>query len=112
MNNYAEFFPILYYNNRTVTRVNGNETVCCGKFCLLPLFSTKPLIVLTISGFEITDKYGCHTKFRSIVLNDELHLPEKCFLVAAREGYPYTPEEVEEINKIWDKLMLKLQNED
>ena len=102
MSNCANYFPILYYTNNTLTRINGNKTIYPGKYCLLPLFSTTPKIALAISFGDIYVNGLSGAKVERMVLNSnyDLGLPDGCFLVAARSGYNYTPEEVEDINKI------------
>ena len=51
------------------------------------------------------------TRPHAIYVNNIPDLPDPCFLVATRCGDCYTAEEVESLNKIWDKLMSELKNE-
>lgn len=113
MNNMAEYFPILKYKDGKFTRVNGTRLLIGGSYALLPLFSTYQEKFCDISietGIRINgDKYIGRPP--AICVGSISDLPDPCFLVATRYGYPYTPEEVESLNKIWDKLMSELKNE-
>lgn len=84
-----------------------------GEYALLPLFSVDQDYYCDIyleTSIRINDtKY--QIKPDAIHISKETDLPDPCFLVAARHGYPYTAEEVESLNKIWDKLMSELKNE-
>lgn len=110
MNNYAEFFPILKYENGKLTRVNGSKRLLGGDFTRLPLFSLKPKTDLelrldvTVNGLNIT------SSIHSLNTSGQFFkdLPDPCFLVAVRKFYGYTIEEMTSLNKIWDNLMSKL----
>jgi hypothetical protein len=109
----AEYFPILKYKDGKLTRVNGTGLLIGGSYALLPLFSIyqeKFCDVSIETSIRINgDKHIC--KPHTICINGISDLPDPCFLVATRYGYPYTPEEVESLNKTWDKLMSELKNE-
>lgn len=113
MNNMAEYFPILKYKNGELTRINGSKLLIGGKYALLPLFSVDQDYYCDIyieNSIRINNtKY--QIKSDAIHINKIPTLPDPCFLVATRNGYPYTAEEVESLNKIWDKLMSELKNE-
>jgi hypothetical protein len=42
-------------------------------------------------------------------LPELVKLPDPCFLVQARRNHPYTAEEVESLNKIWDNLIKQIK---
>lgn len=111
MNNMAEYFPILKYKDGELTRVNGSKSIMSGKYALLPLFSTDPDEFCNIDTDARIEINGKRKRVRvvSIAIIDDL--PDPCFLVAKRYAFPYTAEEVESLNKIWDKLMSELKNE-
>lgn len=113
MNNMAEYFPILKYKDGELTRVNGSKLLVGGKYALLPLFSVDQecFCDINISSGICINGENFRTRTRTIYVNNIPDLPDPCFLVAVRYGYPYTPEEVESLNKIWDKLMSELKNE-
>lgn len=113
MKNMAEYFPILKYKDGQLTRVNGSKLLIGGKYALLPLFSTDQEYFCDI----YIETYVRVNNTRYTIRPDEVHigkiadLPDPCFLVAVRNGYPYTSEEVESLNKTWDQLMSKLKYE-
>lgn len=115
MNNMAEYFPILKYKNGRLTRINGSKSIMPGKYALLPLFSTDPDEFCNIDTDARIEINGKREKVRvgSIAIIDKSFsdLPDPCFLVAKRYAFSYTVEEVESLNKIWDKLMSELKNE-
>lgn len=109
----AEYFPILKYKDGELTRVNGSKLLIGGKYALLPLFSVDQECFCDVfleSNIRINNtKYQIRPD--RVHINVGTDLPDPCFLVAVRYGYPYTAEEVESLNKIWDKLMSELKNE-
>ena len=113
MNNMAEYFPILKYKDGTLTRVNGSKRLMGGKYALLPLFSVDQGSICDIaieSSIRINStRISINPNIFSVGKINEL--PDPCFLVATRCGYPYTAEEVESLNNIWDKLISELKNE-
>lgn len=113
MDNMAEYFPILKYKDGKLTRVNGSKLLIGGKYVLLPLFSVDQdyYCDIYIENCIRIDYTKSRIKSGVIHMNKIPTLPDPCFLVATRNGYPYTAEEVESLNKIWDKLMSELKNE-
>lgn len=113
MNNMAEYFPILKYKDGQLTRVNGSKLLIGGMYALLPLFSVdqEPYCDIYLeTSIRINDTHS-QMKLDAVHINNITDLPDPCFLVATRYGYPYTAEEIESLNKIWDKLMSELKNE-
>ena len=113
MNNMAEYFPILKYKDGELTRINGNGLLIGGSYALLPLFSIHQEKFCDIC-IENSIRINVDRQIirpHTICINGISNLPDPCFLVATRCGYPYTAEEVESLNKIWDKLMSELKNE-
>ena len=114
MNNMAEYFPILKYKDGKLTRVNGSKLLIGGKYTLLPLFSVDQKYFCDIyieNSIRINGYTHTGSRPHTIYVNNISDLPNPCFLVATRCGGPYTAEEVESLNKIWDKLMSELMSE-
>ena len=115
MNNMAEYFPILRYKDGELTRVNGSKLLIGGDYALLPLFSTDQKTYCSVSietSIRVVNNDRIISRPSSIYVGKNSNLPDPCFLVATRYGYPgYSSEEVESLNKIWDKLMSELKNE-
>lgn len=110
--NYAEYFPILKYQNGVLRRVNGNRVVMGGKYALFPLLSTSQQPFLELDNNYYVRIDGSNKKVRvnalSIQFGKDCDLPDPCFLVATRYYSGYSIEELEDLNKIWDNLMSKL----
>ena len=115
MNNMAEYFPILKYKDGELTRVNGSKLLIGGDYALLPLFSTDQKSYCSVSietSIRVVNNDRIISRPSSIYVGKNSNLPDPCFLVATRYGYSgYSSEEVESLNKIWDKLMSELKNE-
>jgi hypothetical protein len=111
-NNYAEYFPILKYQNGVLTRVNGNGGIIGGKYAIFPLLSTsqQPFLELdnTYSVFIDGSNERVKVNALSIQFSKNCGLPDPCFLVATRYYSGYSIEELEDLNKIWNDLMSKL----
>ena len=110
MNNYAEFFPILKYQNGKLTRVNGSKKVIGGDYTLFPLFSLRPKIALRLDCRININGISLSNSINSLEIEDRLieSIPDPCFLVKVRDYDGYTEEEMEDLNKIWNKLMFTL----
>lgn len=108
-NNYAEYFPILKYQNSILTRVNGSGNLVAGDYALFPLFSTNQEAFLTLNNRSdiIVNNISAKFRVKSLTLSTK-ELPDPCFLVATRYHNEYSVEELESLNKIWNKLMSKL----
>ena len=107
--NYAEFFPILKYQNGVLTRINGSGNIITGNYTLFPLFSTnqEPFLELDDRNYVRVNDTNVKVVVKSLGLKIK-ELPDPCFLVATRYYGGYSVEELEELNKIWDKLMSKI----
>ena len=112
-NNYAEYFPILKYQNGVLTRVNGNGTIMGGKYAIFPLLSTsqQPFLEFDNTYYRVLID-GSNERARmstlSMRFSKDCDLPDPCFLVATRHYGGYSIEELEDLNKIWNDLMSKL----
>ena len=113
-NNYAEYFPILKYQNGVLTRVNGSGNIMSGKYTLFPLLSTNsdPIFDIDYNNYIHVKDVNVTTKIvkvliKSLSFNTE-NIPDPCFLVATRHCGGYSIEELEYLNKFWDNLMSKL----
>ena len=109
MNNYAELFPILKYQNGVLTRINGSGNIIAGNYALFPLFSTNQETFVKIEDKNYVWINGVNTsgRIKSLII-DIKELPDPCFLVATRYYGGYSVEELESLNKIWNDLMSKL----
>lgn len=107
--NCAEFFPILMYKDGKIIRINGSKNIISGSYTLLPLFSVDQFPDYTIEMAAAVNHSTVGVRCTVMELDvTRLDLPDPCFLVAHRHGYPYTIEEVESLNKIWERLMIEL----
>ena len=109
MNNYAELFPILKYQNGVLTRVNGSGNVIAGDYALFPLLSTsqKAFLELEDRSYIRANGKSAAVMVKSLRVYTK-ELPDPCFLVATRYYGGYSIEELEDLNKIWNNLMSKL----
>ena len=101
MNNYGEYFPMLYMCDGEVIRIGYNDTkeIPSGDYCLLPLLSKTPDIIFTHypsnftinAGFEKGEYYLVKCREHAFDYWNNRYI--RC---------PYTDEEIETINKIWN----------
>ena len=102
MNNYGEYFPMLYMCDGEVIRIGYNDTkeIPSGDYCLLPLLSKTPEIIL--SNFTISDGFEKGEYYLVKCRGYEFDYWNNKY-----QRYPYTDEEIETINKIWNNFYKK-----
>ena len=109
-NNYAEYFPILKYQNGVLTRVNGSGVIIGGKYAIFPLLSTsqQPFLELDNTYRVLIDGSNERVNMStlSVRFSEDCGLPDPCFLVATRYYGGYSIEEMEDLIKVSDVVDL------